>query len=121
MNHETPIVEMLPLRPVVFALLLVLRATDLHGYGIMQRVNQHLGRQALLGPGTLYRVLKELRDAGLIEHTSAPDDGPAMDGRRQYYRLTMRGHEAVQAEAQRIATMMQQADLGSLVADRQGR
>lgn len=114
-NQETPIEDLLPLRPVVFALLLVLRAAPLHGYGIMRRVNDHLGREALVGPGTLYRVLKELREADLIEHTDAPHDDADIDARRQYYRLTSRGDAAAAAEAGRIATLMQAADFGTLV------
>lgn len=116
-NPETPIEDLLPLRPVVFALLLVLRTAPLHGYGIMRRVNDHLGREALVGPGTLYRVLKELREADLIEHTAAPAGEVDVDARRQYYRLTPRGDAAVGAEARRIATLMHVADLGTLVGE----
>jgi DNA-binding PadR family transcriptional regulator len=115
LNHDTPIEELIPLRPVVFALLLVLRSAPLHGYGIMRRVNDHLGREALVGPGTLYRVLKELRDADLIEHTEPPDDDADVDARRQYYRLTERGAAAVEAEARRITALMHEANLGALV------
>jgi DNA-binding PadR family transcriptional regulator len=121
MNRQTPIDEMLPLRPVVFALLLVLRSAPLHGYGIMRRVNEHLGRQALLGPGTLYRVLKELREADLIEHTDLPSDNPDVDSRRRYYRLTPRGDAAVEAEAARISALMRTADLGPFAADSPSR
>jgi DNA-binding PadR family transcriptional regulator len=69
----------LPLRPVVFGILTVLRQAPLHGYGIMLQANEHVGHRALLGPGTLYRTLKELRAEGMI----APADGPGdADARR---------------------------------------
>lgn len=118
MNDATRIDAVLPLRPVVFALLLMLRGEPLHGYGIMRRVNTHLGREALVGPGTLYRVLKELRGFGFIEHTGAPAANREVDARRQYYRLTKRGSAVVEAEARRIANLMHEADLGDLVASR---
>ena len=44
--------EHLPLRPVIFGILSVLRAGPLHGYGIMQQANEHVGERALLGPST---------------------------------------------------------------------
>lgn len=120
MSNPTPIEDHLPLRPVVFALLLVLRSAPLHGYGIMQRVNAHLGREALVGPGTLYRTLKELRDQRLIEHTALPAEDLDVDARRQYYRLTKLGAAVVEAEARRVTTLMQVADLVDLVSAPRG-
>ena len=106
---------LLPLRPVVFAILSLLRQRALHGYGIMQAVNQHLGRRAVLGPGTLYRTLKELRELGLIRHS---DPDPAEDARRHYYRLTELGRRTAEAEANRLAGLMRSADLADPVASR---
>ena len=51
-----------PLRPVVFAVFLALNEHALHGYAIMKAVNDRLRHRAIVGPGTLYRTLKELRD-----------------------------------------------------------
>ena len=76
-----------------------------HGYDVMQRVNENLGRRALLGPGTLYRVLKELRDEGWIEETPPPD--PDVDQRRRYYALTERGRSVVEAESQRLTRLVE--------------
>lgn len=95
-----------PLRPVVFAILVALSDSDLHGYGIMKRVNGELHRRALLGPGTLYRVLKELRGEGLIDHAKTPEGA---DARRRYYRITAAGRAAARAEAARMAEWVQTA------------
>jgi DNA-binding PadR family transcriptional regulator len=100
--------DVLPLRPVVFGILTVLRQAPLHGYGIMQRANDHVGHRALLGPGTLYRTLKELRGGGMIEHTDAPG---GTDARRQYYQLTPFGDEVAVAEAQRLGRLIETAEL----------
>ena len=105
--------DLLPLRPVVFSILVVLREAPLHGYGIMLRANEHVGQQAILGPGTLYRTLKELRARGLIEHTSAVDEGE--DARRQYYRLTLAGNEVATAEARRLADLVRRANVDLVV------
>lgn len=102
--------SLLPLRPVVFGILTVLRQAPLHGYGIMQRANDHVGHRALLGPGTLYRTLKELRSARMIEHAEAP---AGTDARRQYYQLTRFGDEVAVAEARRLGRLIDTATLAS--------
>ena len=98
----------LPLRPQVFAMLATLAPGPRHGYDVMQRVNENLGRRALLGPGTLYRVLKELRDLGWIEEVDAPE--PEVDQRRRYYSLTALGWSVVDAEASRLRSLVRVLD-----------
>jgi DNA-binding PadR family transcriptional regulator len=103
--------SLLPLRPTVFAILAVLHAGKLHGYGIMKRLNESGG---MLGPGTLYRTLKEMRDLGLVAHTEAPEGEEAGDERRSYYALTSFGRDVAQAEAERLAGLMKEARLGGV-------
>jgi DNA-binding PadR family transcriptional regulator len=102
------------LRPTVFAILLVLNESPLHGYGIMKAVNERLRHRAILGPGTLYRTLKELRDAGLITRAEAP---AAEDARRQYYKLTEAGRIAAADEAARMADLVAVARASRLIPD----
>ena len=116
-DRDASIHDFLPLRPVIFSILLVLHRAPLHGYAVMKRVNARLGKPALVGPGTLYRTLKELRDAGWIEHAAAPASSASTDGRRQYYRLTARGNEVMAAEARRIAGLMRDAELDGLLGE----
>lgn len=99
--------DLLPLRPVVLGILSVLRDAPLHGYGIMKRANEHVGQRALLGPGTLYRTLKELRDEGLLEHAATP---AGADARRQYYRLSELGTAVLEAETTRLRELMDAAE-----------
>ena len=101
-----------PLKPLHFAILLALNEQNRHGYGIMKVVNQQLRRRALLGPGTLYRTLKELREEGLIDYASAPADA---DSRRRYYRITPPGRRAAQLEAARMAAWVDAARAGHLL------
>ena len=109
---EEEVAEVEPLRPLVFAILLALNEQDRHGYGIMQVANQQLRRRALLGPGTLYRTLKELREDGLIAYAPAPADA---DSRRHYYQITPQGRRAARLEASRMAAWVDVARAGSLL------
>ncbi len=108
--------SLLPLRPSVFAMLLVLNGGDMHGYGIMKRVNESGGTGGLLGPGTLYRTLKEMRHLGLVTYTKAPEQTDN-DERRSYYTLTSFGREVVVAEATRIARLMKDGQLAEILGD----
>jgi DNA-binding PadR family transcriptional regulator len=103
-----------PLRPLVFAILLSLNERDRHGYDIMKVVNRQLRRRALLGPGTLYRTLGELREQGFIDYAQAPDGA---DARRRYYRLTAEGRRAARLEARRMAEWVDVARSSRLLGE----
>ena len=102
------------LRPVVFAVFLALNEHTLHGYAIMKAVNDRLRHRAIVGPGTLYRTLKELRDENLIAHTQAPT---GEDSRRQYYELTEAGRALAAAEAAHMAELVAAARAGHLIPE----
>jgi DNA-binding PadR family transcriptional regulator len=112
---------LLPLRPLIFAILLVLKKSDLHGYGIMKWVNDNAGLGTMLGPGTLYRTLKEMRELDLVAHTVPPRSAADVDERRSYYTLTPFGEEVVAAEAERIRRMMGEAHAVDLIAKAESR
>ena len=101
-----------PLRPVVFAILIALNEESQHGYGIMKVVNEQMGRRAVLGPGTLYRTLKELRDEGLVDYAPTPADA---DPRRRYYTITSEGRRTAHREAVRMADWVALARKGRLL------
>jgi DNA-binding PadR family transcriptional regulator len=101
----------LPLRPLVFSILLLLKKERLHGYSIMKKVNDNAGKRVVLGPGTLYRTLKEMRDVGLVDHAQPPRADT--DDRRSYYMLTPLGQRVVRAEALRIGQLLRDARLAS--------
>ena len=102
------------MRPVVFGILLELNEADLHGYGLMKAVNERLGVREIVGPGTLYRTLKELRDLELIHHVKA--EPGEEDARRQYYGLTAWGRRVARAEATRLEVLVAVAKAGDLLA-----
>lgn len=95
------------LTPAALHILLALGPGEQHGYAIMHVVAEDTGGTVRLGPGTLYRSLKELLARGLIAEASERPDPALDDERRRYYRLTPLGRQAAVAELDRLARLMQ--------------
>ncbi len=109
MQRQPDPATLLPLTPAVFHILLALVDSDRHGYSIMQEVNSFTAGKLRLGPGTLYRSIKQMLAEGLIiEWDERPD--PAIDDqRRRYYRLTGFGRCVLNAETERLERILQVA------------
>ncbi len=88
-----------PLRPPVLHILLALSQGDLHGLGIAESVEETSEGAMSLGPGTLYRSLKEMCQHGLITEVDSPTDA---DPRRRYYRSTDLGRACLADEIRRL-------------------
>lgn len=97
------------LTPAIFHILLALGAGELHGYGVMQEVAAFTNGQVRLGPGTLYRSIKQMLALGLIVESDERPDPSLDDERRRYYRLTDAGRMAAQTEAQRLERLVREA------------
>jgi DNA-binding PadR family transcriptional regulator len=112
---QTEALSRLPLRPGPLAVLASLANGPAAGIAMLDPAERLGAGGAVLGPGTLYRLLRELSGDGLIERTAAPsdDDQPA-DDRRQYYGLTQLGRAVLEAEADRLRRTL--ADAGLLPA-----
>ena len=106
--------SLLPLKPVVFHILLALAERDLHGYGVIQTVRGQSGGRIKLETGPFYRHLRKLIASGLVDESdSRPDDDDPRRG--VYYGLTPRGREVVAAEGRRLAGLVSlTAELGLL-------
>jgi DNA-binding PadR family transcriptional regulator len=102
------------LRPAVFHILLALAGSDLHGLGIADEVEAATGGAVELGPGTLYRSLKEMTANGLIEEVDSPADA---DPRRRYYGITARGRVLLAEEASRMARVVDLARRRSVIGE----
>jgi len=99
--------RLLPLRPRVFAILLALAERPMHGYGLMKTLSD-AGEGWLLGPGTLYRLLKEMQEDGLIVTT--PSEARASDGPpRRNYKLSGLGSRVAIAEGRRMQALAAKA------------
>jgi DNA-binding PadR family transcriptional regulator len=104
------------LHPPVFHILLALAEGEAHGLGIADLVEEASGGTVELGPGTLYRSLKEMLELGLIRET-APAVRDA-DPRRRYYAITGAGRKRVRAEAARLEHLVEVARARKLLPER---
>jgi DNA-binding PadR family transcriptional regulator len=93
-----------PLKTPVFHILLSLTEGDLHGLGVADWVEAATDGAVELGPGTLYRSLKEMAARGLIREVDAPVQDA--DPRRRYYTITPAGRDVVVAEAARLERLV---------------
>jgi len=98
--------DMLPLTPAVFHILLALADGEKHGYGIMREVAAITDGAMRMGPGTLYGTIKRMLEAGLLEESDERPDPTLDDERRRYYRMTDFGERVAQAEAERLAGLL---------------
>ena len=100
---------LLPLKPVVLQVLLSLADGERHGYGIVQDILQRSAARMRLEPGNLYRSLKSMLEAGLIEESERRPASDLDDERRRYYRITRLGRRVAAAEADRLQVLAAEA------------
>ncbi len=103
---STDIDRYLPLTPVAFEILLAVAEEERHGYGIMQDIEESSGGRMRLNPGTLYRAINRLVDAGLLRELAARPAPDLDDARRRYYAPTAHGRRVAEAEARRLAAQV---------------
>lgn len=96
-----------PLRPAVLHILLALSSRDLHGLGIADAAEEASEGTVELAPGTLYRSLSDMAEAGLIRQVEAPREDA--DPRRKYYRITDAGRDVLAAEVARLQRLVETA------------
>lgn len=88
-----------PLTPAVFHILLALADGPLHGYAIMQAVEDTAGPSTPMGPGTIYGSLQRMEDAGLVKELAQGGD------RRRVFTLLPAGRKALALEAERLSRL----------------
>lgn len=96
----------LPLKPQWFHILLALAGEEQHGYGIMQEVLERTMGKVRLWPATLYGSLKRMIEAELIEESPRRPRPELDDARRRYYRLTALGRQVLDAECERLQSLV---------------
>lgn len=98
--------RLLPLKPDVFSILLVLLEGDAHGYAIMQQARARSLDGGQLQPGALYRVLRRMLEDELLVEVPEEQTPAGTDERRRYYRITLAGREVAAAEARRMQALV---------------
>ncbi|NLO27137.1 MAG: PadR family transcriptional regulator [Actinobacteria bacterium] len=78
------------------ALLIALIEESGHGYALIERVHELVGRQVYVDPGSVYRILRLLEEAGVVSSSWEPSSaGP----RRRTYTLEPSGRELLRSWA----------------------
>ncbi len=83
-----------PMTETSFYILLCLRE-DMHGYGIVQKVEKLTDKEVILSPGTMYGSLGKMEKDGLIRFVRE-------DEKRKIYHITELGQEVLALEIRRI-------------------
>ena len=94
-----------PLTEALFYILLAVRK-PVHGYGIIQEVEEMTGGRVRLGPGTLYGAISSLLEKGWIVLYSA-DLGSR---KKKEYVITNQGREVFSAELRRLRELVQNGE-----------
>jgi DNA-binding PadR family transcriptional regulator len=88
----------LPLTEATYYIMLALEA-PLHGYGVMQKVEQMSEGVVRVGPGTLYGAFSTLEREGLIAMVDEQE-------RRKSYLLTEKGKQVLREQLHRLEVMV---------------
>ncbi len=93
--------DLLPLKPLVFQVLLALTEGERHGWSLVREVQQRTGGDRIL-PANFYRTLRTMLGDGLIEEAGRQED-------RRYFRVTALGRNAARFEARRLQELLADA------------
>lgn len=97
MAQKDDVLKYLPLTESTYYILLAL-VEPLHGYGVMQKVEQLSQGAVKIGPGTLYGAFQALEKEALIVKVGEED-------RRKSYALTPKGREVLKSQIERLEIM----------------
>src|SRR5215469_12646424 len=97
-----PVDQLLPLSLPVFHMLLALSEGERHGYALKREILRRTEGKLNLASGALYGSINKMLEQGLIEESEERPDPQLDDERRRYYRITVLGRRAAQAEAARL-------------------
>jgi DNA-binding PadR family transcriptional regulator len=103
MTDKRDPVELLPLTPITYHVLLTMAEGPRHGYGIIKEILRHTEGQLQIEAGTLYAAVKRLRETGLIDVAAQRS---TVDSRRRYYRLTPFGRQVLRKESERLSKLL---------------
>ena len=111
--------DFLPLKDLVFRILVALADGERHGWGLVQALENRPDGGTIL-PGHLYRTLNRMLDEGLVEETDAPSKpvaprpGPGTTPSR-FFQLTPLGIAVARAETERLADLVARSRAGRLL------
>lgn len=98
-----------PLTEATFFILLSLSPSPKHGYAIMKEVRELSNGRIKFSTGTLYGAIRRLLEQGWIERVADPEPNPT-DRERKAYTLTDKGRKVVNAEVERLKSLLNTAE-----------
>jgi DNA-binding PadR family transcriptional regulator len=98
-----------PLTEATFFILLSLAPEPKHGYAIMKEVKAISNGRIVFSTGTLYGALRRLLEQGWIKRVNDPEPNPT-DRERKSYALTDKGRRVVNAEMERLRSLLNTAE-----------
>lgn len=107
--------DYLPLKPLVFQVLMALADGERHGWALVREAQQRGGFERIM-PGNFYRTLRTMLADGLIEESGRRVRAMSEDERRRYFTLTKLGAEVAAAEARRLEVVVMEARSKRLLA-----
>ena len=93
--------DLVPLKPMVFQVLLALSDEARHGWSLVREVQEREGARVL--PANFYRTLRTMLADGLIADAGRRE---SEDERRRYFTLTPLGRDAARLEARRLQSLV---------------
>jgi DNA-binding PadR family transcriptional regulator len=76
----------------------------MHGYGIMQEINEFSKSEMVIGPASLYTIIKKLQSADLIQLVEDDEE------RRKTYTLTLKGKKMLKKDIKRRIIMVRHGE-----------
>jgi len=98
-----------PLTEATFFILLSLAPAPKHGYAIMKDVKELSNGRIKFSTGTLYGAIRRLLEQGWIKRVTDPVPNPT-DRERKAYSLTDKGRKMVNAEVERLKSLLSTAE-----------
>ena len=99
----------LPVSARDYQILVSLSQGDAHGYAMVKEIAARTEDRIVFEPANLYRSIRRLIRAGLVEPSEERPAEESDDERRRYYRITPLGDGVVRAEAARMRELVRDA------------
>jgi DNA-binding PadR family transcriptional regulator len=114
--------DFLPLKDLVFRILVALADGERHGWSLVQALDEPSGGTRLL-PGHLYRTLNRMLEDGLIDERDQPAGSRKPSGTRgaapsRFFRLTALGRDVARAEVERLDALVRSSRATRLLRGR---
>jgi DNA-binding PadR family transcriptional regulator len=114
--------DFLPLKDLVFRILVALADGERHGWSLVQALDEPSGGTRLL-PGHLYRTLNRMLEDGLIaerDQRAGARKAPGTSGAApsRFFSLTPFGREVARAELERLELLVKKSRAGNLLRGR---